>query len=160
MDKIPCLLLANHIFLAKIPLTALRSRRSKLCIACSDFFHFISKVRARSLRCSSSPNRTRCAGLRFGLGGHPNSLPLLFSLHDVCRAFYFGFRSLRSLHPSALKFSGRSEWSGQKKNGDTDCLGRFRVTILFCINDCDDQDSSSLSSASSLPLTLLNSSSS
>ena len=27
-----------------------------------------SKVRARSLRCSSFPNRTRCAGLRFGFG--------------------------------------------------------------------------------------------
>ena len=26
------------------------------------------KVRARSLRCSSSPNRTPCAGLRFGFG--------------------------------------------------------------------------------------------
>ena len=30
-------------------------RRSKLCIACSDFF----KVRARSRRCSSFPNRNR-----------------------------------------------------------------------------------------------------
>ena len=38
-------------------------RRSKLYIACSDFF---AKVRARSCRCSSFPNRTRSAGLRFG----------------------------------------------------------------------------------------------
>ena len=38
-------------------------RRSKLCIACSDFF---SKVRARSRRCSSSPNRTRCRWASFG----------------------------------------------------------------------------------------------
>lgn len=43
-------------------------RRSKLYIACSDFFQ---KVRARSCRCSSSPNRTRCTGLRFGLGCWP-----------------------------------------------------------------------------------------
>ena len=31
---------------------------------------FFTKVRARSCRCSSSPNRTRCAGLRFGFGGN------------------------------------------------------------------------------------------
>lgn len=37
--------------------------RSKLCIACSDFF---SKVRAHSRRCSSFPNRTHFVGLRFG----------------------------------------------------------------------------------------------
>ena len=30
-----------------------------------------SKVRAHSFRCSSSPNRTRCAGLRFGFGCGP-----------------------------------------------------------------------------------------
>ena len=42
-------------------------RRSKLCIACSDFF---TKVRARSRRCSSFPNRTRFAGLRFGFGSN------------------------------------------------------------------------------------------
>ena len=35
-------------------------RRSKLCIACSDFF---TKVRAHSRRCSSFPNHNRCAGL-------------------------------------------------------------------------------------------------
>ena len=45
-------------------------RRSKLYIACSDFF---AKVRARSCRCSSFPNRTRCAGLRFGFGCSPES---------------------------------------------------------------------------------------
>ena len=28
---------------------------------------FFAKVRARSRRCSSFPNRTRCAGLRFGI---------------------------------------------------------------------------------------------
>ena len=38
-------------------------RRSKLHIACSDFFY--KKVRVRSFRCSSFSNRKRCAGLRF-----------------------------------------------------------------------------------------------
>ena len=40
-------------------------RRSKLCIACSDFF---IKVRARSRRCSSSPHKSSrfCGGPGFG----------------------------------------------------------------------------------------------
>lgn len=39
-----------------------KSRRSKLHIACSDFFY--KKVRVRSFRCSSFSIRKRCAGLR------------------------------------------------------------------------------------------------
>ena len=45
-------------------------RRSMLYIACSDFF---IKVRARSCRCSSFPNRSRFAGLRFGFGCRPGN---------------------------------------------------------------------------------------
>ena len=44
--------------------------RSKLYVACSDFF---TKVRARSCRCSSFPNQTRSAGLRFGVGCRPEN---------------------------------------------------------------------------------------
>ena len=44
--------------------------RSKLYIACSDFF---TKDRARSCRCSSFPNQTRSAGLRFGVGCRPEN---------------------------------------------------------------------------------------
>ena len=40
-----------------------KAHRSKPCIACSDFFQ---KVRVRSRRCFSFPNRTRSIGLRFG----------------------------------------------------------------------------------------------
>lgn len=40
------------------------SHRSKPCIACSDFF--FQKVRVRSRRCFSFPNRTRSIGLRLG----------------------------------------------------------------------------------------------
>ncbi len=54
----------SHLFCQR------KARRSKLHIACSGFF---SKVRARSLRCSSFPNRTRCAGLRFGFGKSLNA---------------------------------------------------------------------------------------
>lgn len=39
------------------------THRSKPCIACSDFFQ---KVRVRSRRCFSFPNRTRSIGLRLG----------------------------------------------------------------------------------------------
>ena len=50
-------------FGSKMPgvrVSPLGPRRSKLCIACSDFF---TKVRAHSRRCSSFPNHNRCAGL-------------------------------------------------------------------------------------------------
>ena len=47
-----------HLFCSVNP------RRSKLHIACSDFF---TKVRAHSRRCSSFPNHNRCAGLWFGI---------------------------------------------------------------------------------------------
>ena len=40
-------------------------RRSKRYIACSDFSH--TKIRTRSDRCSSFPNRTHFVGLRFVL---------------------------------------------------------------------------------------------
>ena len=39
--------------------------RRKRHIACDELFHFIAKLIARSFCCSSLPNRTRCAGLRF-----------------------------------------------------------------------------------------------
>ena len=42
--------------------------RRKRHIACDEFFYFIAKLIARSFCCSSLPNRTRCAGLRFGFG--------------------------------------------------------------------------------------------
>ena len=35
---------------------------------------FFTKVRARSFCCSSFPNRTRCAGLRFGFGCRPGGM--------------------------------------------------------------------------------------
>ena len=40
------------------------ARRSKLCIACSDFF----KSQSALTPLFSAPNYSRCAGLRFGFG--------------------------------------------------------------------------------------------
>ena len=53
------------------------TRRSKLYIACSDFF---TKVRARSFRCSSFPTANRFAGFAVGFGCKPESL-YLESIH-------------------------------------------------------------------------------
>ena len=47
-----------------------------------------SKVRARSFRCSSFPNRTRFAGLRFGFGCRPENWSL-----ETVRAFHVGAKS-------------------------------------------------------------------
>ena len=68
----------------RVQVPSLAPRRSKLYIACSDSF---SKVRAHSCRCSSSPNRTRCTGLRFGFGCRPgnNGIYTVSILHDVIR---------------------------------------------------------------------------
>ena len=53
-----------HLFYATFP------RRRGLHIVRDDFF---TKVISHSFRRSSSPNRTRCAGLRFGFGYKPES---------------------------------------------------------------------------------------
>lgn len=56
-------------------------RRSKLHIACSDFFY--KKVRVRSFRCSSFSIRKRCAGLRVegtGVSGWVH----LFGVLSIC----------------------------------------------------------------------------
>ena len=79
-------------------------RRSKLYIACSDFF---TKVRARSCRCSSFPNRTRCAGLRFGFGCRPKSCASKVFALSTSRTSYrsrrlFILKSHRSITPSLL----------------------------------------------------------
>ena len=40
--------------------------RCKRHIACDELFHFIAKLIVRSFCCSSVPNQTHFAGLRFG----------------------------------------------------------------------------------------------
>ena len=45
-----------------LPVPARRKRH----IACDELFHFMAKLIARSFCCSSLPNRSRFAGLRFG----------------------------------------------------------------------------------------------
>ena len=50
------------------------------CIACSDLFYI--HIRDRLCRCSSFPNRTRCAGLRFGFF-------LSFAVSILCRRRHY-----------------------------------------------------------------------
>ena len=49
-------------------------RRSKVRFAPTSFCAYGKKDVIRPLPCSSFPNRTRCAGLRFGIGRKPGSL--------------------------------------------------------------------------------------
>ena len=75
------------------------TRRSKLYIACSDFF---SKVGAHSFRCYSFPNRTCCAGLRFGFSCEPESscLESVHAFHASARqspGFFIGRQGLRRI---------------------------------------------------------------
>ena len=56
-----------------------------------------SKVRARSLRCSSFPNRTRFAGLRFGLG---SNLERKSILPTYCTSEQAAYRLLRLFQKS------------------------------------------------------------
>jgi hypothetical protein len=68
----------NPIYLTKNPDTPILERyihaifKKQLIDYTSEqalyrLLRLFSKVRARSRRCSSAPNRTRCAGLRFGI---------------------------------------------------------------------------------------------
>ena len=78
-------------------------RRRKLRIACDDFLCFASKVISRSLRCSSSPNRTRFAGLRFGfLSVHQRWADLFYISSTGLEHFSFQTKTLvqRSAAPA------------------------------------------------------------
>ena len=87
--------------------------RSKLYIACSDFF---IKVRARSCRCSSFPNRSRFAGLRFGFGRRPGNngiytVAMLYVVADgipFTTTFSFSEQTSSLTHSAAFPFQPRS----------------------------------------------------
>ena len=49
-------------------------RRSKVRFAPTSFYAYGKKDVIRPLPCSSFPNRTRCAGLRFGFGQKPGGI--------------------------------------------------------------------------------------
>ena len=71
-----------------------------------------SKVRAHSFCCSSLPNRTRCAGLRFGSGGRPECCCIYSTVifqrerHASGVSFSLGFGSQEPPPPFGFKCSG------------------------------------------------------
>ena len=56
------IIFSRHLYCCDVP------RRSKVRFAPTSFYAYGKKDVIRPLPCSSFPNRTRCAGLRFGLG--------------------------------------------------------------------------------------------
>ena len=92
------------------------TRRSKLCIACSDLFYKSERAHA-----AAPPLQTATASLGCGLGPplrggfacHGKNIdfnrPFQNERHDESRAFRFGFRSRWSLHPSAFECSGSAK---------------------------------------------------
>ena len=67
---------------------------------------FFTKVRARSCRCSSFPNRTRCAGLRFGFGCRPETggIHSVMILHNLSENSFW-MRVFGHLYCLFLRFS-------------------------------------------------------
>ena len=83
-------------------------RRSKLCIACSNFF---VKVRAHLRRCSSYPHRTHFAGLRFDFGKLFVRKSISLALAQVAASvislavsFFISLQSLSCARSAASRF--------------------------------------------------------
>ena len=83
--------------------------RRKRHIACDELFHFITKLIARSFCCSSLPNRTRFAGLRFGAAAS-RRFCLIAKNINFNRPSHVGAKSalLRRLFMHGAKTSARS----------------------------------------------------
>ena len=78
-------------------------RRSKVRFAPTSFYACGKKDVIRPLPCSSFPNRTRCAGLRFGIGCSPEvSASILLRCYTSPRTSYRSRR--RFLKPPFARF--------------------------------------------------------
>ena len=78
-------------------------RRSKLCIACSDFFQKSGRARSAAPPFQTGP---AVAGLRFGMP--PCGRRFIFGENiDFDRPFFLGFTARRAAPPLDLKCSGR-----------------------------------------------------
>ena len=109
----------------RLPAPARRKRH----IACDELFHFIAKLIARSFCCSSLPNRTRCAGLRFGFGCKPECCGIytVAIFHVVAK---FPLRP-RLFMPMAKKTSSaRSQHCSSFPNGFGH--GKMKENVVKC----------------------------
>ena len=96
-------------------------RRSKVRFAPTSFYAYGKKDVIRPLPCSSFPNRTRCAGLRFDFGWKPGSIGIytvvIFQLvaNDIslCDEFFHFIAKLiaRSFCCSSLPNRTRCRWA-------------------------------------------------
>ena len=83
---------------------------------------FFQKVISRSFRRSSSPNRTRCAGLRFGFGCKPESSGIysvaMFHVGAksalLRRFFMLTHKKASSARPLALPFQTATTYAGSR----------------------------------------------
>ena len=96
-------------------------RRSKRHIVCSDFF---TKVRARSRRCSSFPNRTRCRWA--SVWGRSAGGCFLF-LTD--RSISTGLYKKETTRPASGFLFGISAASGHLPSSVVQCLGELNPTV-------------------------------
>ena len=96
-------------------------RRSKVRFAPTSFYAYGKKDVIRPLPCSSFPNRTRCAGLRFDFGWKPGSIGIytvvIFQLvaNDIslCDEFFHFIAKLiaRSFCCSSIPNRTRCRWA-------------------------------------------------
>ena len=107
--------------------------RRKRHIACDEFFYFIAKLIARSFCCSSLPNRTRCAGLRFDFrykteGWHRSCCNVLKTVAWAggCLSFWVPLPFVA--HPSVFQCSGEVNSPSAKvfAAGENACTARQR----------------------------------
>ena len=89
------------------------------CISLAPTF---SKVRARSLRCSSFPNRTRFAGLRFGFGRNLERKSILptYCSSEIPAFVPFPAPPKTALRWEFLRFPPRTALLGSRRYRDGD----------------------------------------
>ena len=106
---------------ARVRIPPSAPRRSKVRFAPTSFYAYGKKDVIRPLPCSSFPNRTRCAGLRFDFGWKPGSIGIytvvIFQLvaNDIslCDEFFHFIAKLiaRSFCCSSIPNRTRCRWA-------------------------------------------------
>ena len=114
-----------------------------------------SKVRAHSLRCSSFPNRTRCAGLRFGFGRKLERKSILNTCGTSGQASYRLLRLFLKVRAHSLRcssFPNRTRCAGLRFG-----FGRKAEKIDFTLIACykTDRPRGGLSYFSAIQLEIL-----
>ena len=125
----------------RLPLAA--PARRKRHIACDEFLCFTSKLVPRSLRCSSSPNRTPCAGLRFGFGSAHFMRSNIYRIaayrrkrHIACDEFFCASHQNASRAPLRRVCGRAAEAKPQKPPPGRKSRGWFLQMLSRCNSSC------------------------